>query len=54
MRLPKEILVIRINAFPGAEQGYVKEHRGTFFSILGTASYDEIRSGGPAHASVPS
>jgi hypothetical protein len=31
MRLPKQILVIRINAFPAAEQGYVKEHRGTFF-----------------------
>jgi len=32
-RLPKEILVIRINAFPAAEQGYVKEHRGTFFQF---------------------
>jgi hypothetical protein len=32
-RLPKQILVIRINAFPPAEQGYVKEHRGTFFQI---------------------
>jgi hypothetical protein len=32
-RLPKEILVIRINAFPAAEQGCVKEHRGTFFQF---------------------
>src|SRR5258708_39701786 len=32
-RLPKQILVIRINAFPAAEQGYVKEHRGTFFQF---------------------
>jgi hypothetical protein len=32
-RLPKQILVIRINAFPPAEQGYVKEHRGTFFQF---------------------
>ena len=32
-RLPKQILVIRINAFPVAEQGYVKEHRGTFFQF---------------------
>ena len=32
-RLLKEILVIRINAFPAAEQGYVKEHRGTFFQF---------------------
>ena len=32
-RLPKEILVIRINAFPAAEQGYVKEHGGTFFQF---------------------
>src|SRR6267143_6411431 len=31
--LPKQILVIRINAFPAAEQGYVKEHRGTFFQF---------------------
>ena len=30
-RLPKQILVIRINAFPASKQGYVKEHRGTFF-----------------------
>ena len=32
-RLPKQILVIRINAFPAAKQGYVKEHRGTFFQF---------------------
>jgi hypothetical protein len=32
-RLPKEILVIRINAFPAAKQGYIKEHRGTFFQF---------------------
>jgi hypothetical protein len=32
-KLPKQILVIRINAFPAAEQGYVKEHRGTFFQF---------------------
>jgi hypothetical protein len=32
-RLPKQILVVRINAFPAAEQGYVKEHRGTFFQF---------------------
>jgi hypothetical protein len=32
-RLPKQILVIRINAFPAAEQGYVKEHRDTFFQL---------------------
>jgi len=32
-RLPKEILVIRINAFPAAEQGYVKEHGDTFFQF---------------------
>jgi hypothetical protein len=32
-RLPKQILVIRINAFPPAEQGYVKGHRGTFFQF---------------------
>ena len=32
-RLPKQILVIRINAFPTAGQGYVKEHRGTFFQF---------------------
>jgi hypothetical protein len=32
-RVPKQILVIRINAFPAAKQGYVKEHRGTFFQF---------------------
>jgi Patatin-like phospholipase len=32
-RLPKQILVIRINAFPAAKQGYLKEHRGTFFQF---------------------
>jgi hypothetical protein len=32
-RLPKQILVIRINAFPAAGQKYVKEHRGTFFQF---------------------
>jgi hypothetical protein len=32
-RLPKQILVIRINAFPAAKQGYIKEHRGTFFQF---------------------
>jgi hypothetical protein len=32
-RLPKQILVIRINAFPAARQRYVKEHRGTFFQF---------------------
>jgi len=47
-RLPKQILVIRINAFPAAEQGYVKEHRGHLFSILGTASYDEYVPGSRA------
>jgi hypothetical protein len=48
IRLPKQILVIRINAFPAAKQGYVKEHRGTFFSILGTTSYDEYVPGSRA------
>jgi hypothetical protein len=32
-KLPKHILVIRINAFPASEKGYVKKHRGTFFQI---------------------
>ena len=33
VRLPKEILVIRINAFPAPEQVYVREHRGAFFQF---------------------
>jgi hypothetical protein len=33
LRLPKQILVIRINAFPAAKQGYIKEHRGNFFQF---------------------
>ena len=32
-KLPKDILVIRINAFPASAKGYVKKHRGTFFQI---------------------
>jgi hypothetical protein len=32
-KLPKEILVVRINAFPAAEQVYVREHRGAFFQF---------------------
>jgi hypothetical protein len=32
-KLPKHILVIRINAFPASAKGYVKKHRGTFFQI---------------------
>ena len=36
IRLPKQILVIRINAFPAAGQGYAKEHRGTFFQFWAT------------------
>jgi hypothetical protein len=32
-RLPKQILVLLINAFPLARQQYVKPHRGTFFQL---------------------
>jgi hypothetical protein len=32
-KLPKNILVIRISAFPASEKGYVKKHQGTFFQI---------------------